>query len=643
MDTQDPNLILAAGASHYEDPAIAQARRLQIQQAQQGLQAGAQNMQIGAQDLQAKTYANQQTALDLRDAQLLSDLMKRQVTASSPASPASPAAPGAPGGAPTSSPAGLPVTPEGLVVRDPSYAGPVAGTAAPAAAAAPGAAPASSTPASKSAALDWDAIADELARNGAQAKSIFGIKQMVLGNQEKLATLAKNRADTESTLNKLQDDENDQFAAMARQVQQHDYNPAVALAALKMMADSSPSYAAHAQRIAAALQANPDNLRTIIDSVASHTTAPMLTAQARADTAATSAQKQANEAPKQQAEAQQAQMAATAQKLLTADSPEEYGAMRAALDPDMKALFPAKFDPAAIRQAALTPEQQTVTGLTAARDANTVTNEAAARRQRDIALGLEAQNVGIRRVEADPLGTLGLNPHPPAFAQPGPDGQPLTGDAFLKTLSPGMAAQVKAIAEGRQTNLPRGKELSPLMAAVNQYDPTYTATRGKARAAFTVGKQGQNVQALNTATVHLDQLADAADALRNGIFRPGNAAYNSLAAAFGQPAVTNFDTLKAAVAGEMATALKGNATDQEIHTMTANLQSANSPAQLAGVARTNLHVLGAKLNTYDEQYHATMGKDDPWSPVLPTARGVFQKNGIRPLASDSAPKKNPYR
>src|ERR1017187_8039445 len=101
MDTQDPNLILAAGASHYESPQIAASRALQIQQQQQGLQAGAQDMQLGAQKLQAAKYGNQATAVDLAEQQTMLDAMQRQAGGGAPgaAAPAAPAT--ASGTAPT--------------------------------------------------------------------------------------------------------------------------------------------------------------------------------------------------------------------------------------------------------------------------------------------------------------------------------------------------------------------------------------------------------------------------------------------------------------------------------------------------------------------------------------------------------------
>lgn len=212
-------------------------------------------------------------------------------------------------------------------------------------------------------------------------------------------------------------------------------------------------------------------------------------------------------------------------------------------------------------------------------------------------------------------------------------GKPLTGEALLNTLPTGRAAQVRAFAEGRETQLPRGSAQQPFLDLVNQYDPTFNNQRADARKDYAPGgKSGQNIQSLNTATVHLDQLGEAAKAMDNGSFVPGNAIVNSLRTTFGGSAPTNFAGLKAAVASEMASALKGNATDQEIAANARTIGGASSPGQLAGIIDTNMHVLGAKLNTKDEQYQKAIGPSaEKEGPVLPTAAAAFAKHGIQPI------------
>ena len=332
-----------------------------------------------------------------------------------------------------------------------------------------------------------------------------------------------------------------------------------------------------------------------------------------------------------------------------AKTPEEYSAKRSQLaamgaPPEVLGIAPLEFSlqtAEQLQRAAMDAKGRAELDRQVKADANNVTNQNAMRGFEAKRVGLEGQRVALERdrnnvakVAADPFGQFGLNPNPPGGA-PQPGQQPKTGMEFLGTLPPAMANRVQAIASGAvQGYTGRAAASGPgaqMMAAVQQYDHSWTEQRAKTRSSFTTGKQGDNIGALNTATVHLDQLAEAAKEMKNGTFRPGNDAYNRLAAAFGASAVTNFDTLKSAVAGEMATALKGNATDQEIHEISKNIQNSNSPDQLAGFAQTSLHTLGAKLNTYDERYHAISSADDPWTPVLPSARAVYQKYGINPV------------
>lgn len=214
----------------------------------------------------------------------------------------------------------------------------------------------------------------------------------------------------------------------------------------------------------------------------------------------------------------------------------------------------------------------------------------------------------------------------------------VNGDEFLKTLPSGTSAQIRAIAEGRAALPPLGARGSGALIrdAVFKYDPEFSEQRAKMRQAFTTGKQGDNIRALNTATVHLDQLHEAALAMKNGSFQPGNALYNYVATKFGSDKVTNHAFVMNALAGEAATALKGNATDPEIAHVLTTLQPNMSPEQALGVTEAGLHVFGAKLNTVDESYRQINPGDRVWSPVLPAAKAVYAKYGVKPIQQQVA-------
>lgn len=338
--------------------------------------------------------------------------------------------------------------------------------------------------------------------------------------------------------------------------------------------------------------------------------------------------KNAAETNKLNLDAAQTQRAEDA-AMLAAAAKQGPDKLQAALDelPHGRAkAFDGLTDPTQIMRVGMTPEQLTRADQTAASLANTQAHQKEEESQGKARIGIERQRL---QMEQGMMG--GASSGAP---QHGGTSQ-LHGDAYLASLPPGLAAQVKAISEGRATlpAMSRNVLSGQIRNAVFQYDPDYSDQRAQVRRAFTTGTDGKNIGALNTATMHLDQLSDAADALKNGSFQPGNGAYNYFSSILGKPAPTNFAALKAAVAGEMASALKGNATDQEIHTMSQNISSAQSPDQLKGAVDTNLHILGAKLNTYQERYNQQFGgKDQVWSPVLPSAKAVYAKHGIDPTA-----------
>ncbi len=206
----------------------------------------------------------------------------------------------------------------------------------------------------------------------------------------------------------------------------------------------------------------------------------------------------------------------------------------------------------------------------------------------------------------------------------------LTGEDFMATLPPGTAAQVRAIANGSAKMPPLGARgaSAPLRDAVFRFDPSYTDQRAEVRKAFTTGIDGRNIRNLNTATVHLDQMAEAAKAMQNGTWQPGNELYNYIATKLGGAAPTNYTAVMNAFAGEAANALKGSATDPEIAHVMSTLGQNQSPQQAAGVVNQNLHILATKLKTYQDSYQQQIPNDTVYSPVLPSAKAVFQKYGM---------------
>lgn len=177
---------------------------------------------------------------------------------------------------------------------------------------------------------------------------------------------------------------------------------------------------------------------------------------------------------------------------------------------------------------------------------------------------------------------------------------------------------------------------------VNQVNPAYDAglftNRAPTRKAFTTGTQGQQINAINTAIGHIDQLTDVAEALGNGSFVPGNALWNRVKTTFGGTAPTNFDTLKDALAGEVASVLsKGAGTVSGIADAKEKINAANSPAQLAGYVKTLIPIMGSKLAALDYQYHQAMGESDTFSALSPDVKTILTKHGVDPAHPTIAP------
>lgn len=174
------------------------------------------------------------------------------------------------------------------------------------------------------------------------------------------------------------------------------------------------------------------------------------------------------------------------------------------------------------------------------------------------------------------------------------------------------------------------------MRAVLEANPEYDAlqfpTRSKMRQAFTSGAQSQTINALNTAIGHLDQFTNVVQALENGNFRPGNAAYNWMRATFGDSAPTNFAGIKTIMAGELASAFKkSGATDQEIAAVQRAISSRNSTKQLMDYVQTiALPALGSKVVSFDQQYRQVMGPGDPFKILLPESEAILKKHGVDP-------------
>jgi hypothetical protein len=204
-----------------------------------------------------------------------------------------------------------------------------------------------------------------------------------------------------------------------------------------------------------------------------------------------------------------------------------------------------------------------------------------------------------------------------------------TGDAFLKTLDPARASQVKALAEGRMA-LPSGFAMkSPvalqLLADVAQYDSTFdlanAPSRIAARKAFTSGAQGKNITSFNTAIGHLGELAQAADDLNNSKFPIYNRVTNAIGPEVGDTdlaaRIKRFNTAKQAVVEELGRAFKGAAPDvHATRQWEGNISASDSPEAIRSSIQEAAKLLHSRIGAMQDSYNASMGTVNQPLPML---------------------------
>ncbi len=466
--------------------------------------------------------------------------------------------------------------------------------------------------------------------------------QTWLKMQDSWVGMQKQKLALAESQGKVADQMRETVGKLALGVKKAGSTPQAFDAGLQLLTTLNPAAAQHLAPYVQRAQQDPSSIGAMMDSMIAGTQAGT----EERKTAATEAQAAASNS-RAASSAQQAQTAAgrlaaerpgmdvtaaakvrqdAAARLGAATTAEQYAQTLDTLPHGVARLFPAagQFDPkttpAAVRALGMSPVEQAHVAQAAAQAARPVPG-------RDIPLPpeVERQKTRIAR-ESRPVTQL-TAPIPGVNMQP----SQLTGQAYLDSLPPAFAASVRGIADGRDT-IPAANSRSAAAQqtrnAVYQYDPTFSTQRAQVRRAFTTGKDGTTIGALNTAIVHLARLGATAEALDNGDFTPKNEMYNYFKDKFGSAVVSNFELLKDAVSGEMAAALKGTATDIEIANMKRSIRASNSPDQMKGVVREGMAILGDKATTYDERFHRE-NPDDPWSPILPSAQQALGRYGVQ--------------
>lgn len=196
-------------------------------------------------------------------------------------------------------------------------------------------------------------------------------------------------------------------------------------------------------------------------------------------------------------------------------------------------------------------------------------------------------------------------------AAPGP-----TGDAFLKTLAPDVAGEVKAYAEGRRP-FPTGMSmfrLQPLIKLVSQYDPTFDAGNYNARNKFRMdvesmsGTGGKTVNALNTAIQHAGKLSDLIEALDNTDTPAANTVMNWWNKQTGGTKVTNFEAVQPQLMKEIERLWRGAGGSQgDIAELKASLGPNMGRQQQREALANFVGLMEGKLQSTEQQRDNAMG------------------------------------
>lgn len=214
-----------------------------------------------------------------------------------------------------------------------------------------------------------------------------------------------------------------------------------------------------------------------------------------------------------------------------------------------------------------------------------------------------------------PLQIQGQPQGAPGTAAPAPQGA-LTGQEYLDSLPPNIAARVKGIVEGREAPPPGGSRAPQAQALLNaaaQYEPGFDFTQWGARHSsakdFSAGKSAEMVRSANQTIHHVGELVGSMDRLNNSQFPMYNAVGNTINTNLGKSAVTEFQPNAHAVAEELSKVFKGaNMSDAEIHQWEASLSPNMSPEQQRASVGKLMQLLNGSLSALEEKRARGMGQ-----------------------------------
>ena len=166
------------------------------------------------------------------------------------------------------------------------------------------------------------------------------------------------------------------------------------------------------------------------------------------------------------------------------------------------------------------------------------------------------------------------------------------------------------------------------------YDAGQYKIASKTRQDFLTGQQGKAVQSMNVAIDHLDTLNKAGQALNNGNVTLFNSIGNTFSKNTGNPQVTDFNSLKSIVGSEVAKAVTGGASalgDRE--EIRAEINAANSPAQLLGVIQKYQQLMAGQVKGLKQTYESGTGRKDFEEKLLPRTKQILNEVDEGPRAT----------
>ena len=223
---------------------------------------------------------------------------------------------------------------------------------------------------------------------------------------------------------------------------------------------------------------------------------------------------------------------------------------------------------------------------------------------------------------------------PPTSSPTAGDVPPNAREEVLAGVDPYVAAQVKALDQGRMA-FPSGFAMKTpywqtRLNLVAAYDPSFDAVnynaRAKARNDFTSGKSAANITSFNTAIGHLDNLDKSIDALNNTAYPAWNRVANWSATQTGdinfQKAQKDFMAAKQAVTDELTRAFRGSGGNvHDIVGWEQTLNEADSPQALHEAVKTAVNLLRSRVESVGDQYNRGMGTTrDPLTLLSPHAQ-----------------------